>query len=431
MAVISSTGMRSRRAVLFGALGGVGALVARSIGAPDRTDAASAVQLGASNTETNATTVRNTSATAGSIGLAGRSVPASGIGLQGFAEGSDGKGVYGFAGTGTGAMGVYGAATQGHGVQGYGVIGVVGNGTAWGVYGNTGATNGIGVNAIAANGTGVRTSGLTTGVDATATADGGIAVNASATGSSGTGVQATGGAYGVHVSGYTSIAFVNDSAATGVYAKGDGAGGQFVGGTYGVFASGTTYGVYAQALTGGTGIYGLYCAGNMGVSGTINPSAVVVKIDHPQAPERKWLSQSLISSGEALNMQSGTVTLDANGQATVLLPGYFAALTGGSELRYQLTAVGGAAPSLHVAQEVTGNQFRIAGGMPGLKVSWQVSGVRRDDYALAHPLRVETRKSKAELGTRVFVPKGSTAKQMDTRPPLPPRPRRPREGSGH
>lgn len=33
--------------------------------------------------------------------------------------------------------------------------------------------------------------------------------------------------------------------------------------------------------------------------------------------------------------------------------------------------------------------FRIAGGTPGLKVSWQVSGVRKDAFAVAHPLAVE------------------------------------------
>ncbi len=312
MAIVSSTEPRSRRAILAGALGGLGALVARSIGAPDRTDAASAVLLGAGNTETTATTVRNTSATAGSLGLVGRSAPASGVGLQGIAEGSDGKGVYGFAGTGTGAMGVYGAASQGHGVQGYGVIGVVGNGTTWGVYGNSGAISGIGVNAIASNGTGVNASGSTTGVTAVATGSGGI------------GVKATGTYQGVHVTGSPNNAFYNEAgAAYGVYGQGTNVAGQFNGGAYGVFGQGTSYGVYAFALDSG---WGLWCGGDMRVTGTVNPSAAVVKIDHPQAPERKWLSHALIGSSQPLNLYRGTVMLDASGQATVQLPGYFAAL---------------------------------------------------------------------------------------------------------
>lgn len=64
----------------------------------------------------------------------------------------------------------------------------------------------------------------------------------------------------------------------------------------------------------------------------------------------------------------------------------------------------------------TRNRFRIAGGSPGLEVSWQVTGVHQDDYAKAHPIVVETRKTKAERGTRQFVPKGSSAKRMDLGP---------------
>jgi hypothetical protein len=98
----------------------------------------------------------------------------------------------------------------------------------------------------------------------------------------------------------------------------------------------------------------------------------------------------------------------------VSLPAYFGALN--REFRYQLTAIGGAAPSLHVAQEVQANRFKIAGGTPGLRVSWQVTGTRQDDYAAAHPIVVETRKTKAERGTRQFVPAGSAAKLMAVGP---------------
>ncbi len=392
MAVISGKETRTRRAILAGALGGIGALIGRSLGGPATADAASAVQLGVANTATSITAVRNTSGAATAVGFVGRSVSAGAVGLQGVAEGKDGKGVYGTAATGTGAMGVYGTASQGHGVQGYGVIGVVGSGATWGVYGTTGATSGIAVNAIA-------------------------------TGSNGIGVMATSPYYGVYVKGAPNTAFYNEpSAMTGVYAQGTQIAGDFNGGTWGVYAQGTTYGVYGSAS--GSGTYGVYCEGDMKVTGTINPAAAVLQIDHPQAPERKWLSQSLVSSGEALNVQSGTVTLGANGQATVQLPSYFSALTETADLRYQLTPIG-AQFTPYVAQEVERDRFRIAGGVSGQKVSWQVSGVRRDDYATAHPLRVETRKSKAEIGTRQFVPEGSHAKQMDTRPPHGPRPARP------
>jgi hypothetical protein len=40
--------------------------------------------------------------------------------------------------------------------------------------------------------------------------------------------------------------------------------------------------------------------------------------------------------------------------------------------RYQLTAIGAPGPNLYISQEVSNNQFTIAGGEPGMKVSWQV-----------------------------------------------------------
>jgi len=71
----------------------------------------------------------------------------------------------------------------------------------------------------------------------------------------------------------------------------------------------------------------------------------------------------------------------------VNLPDYFQALN--SDFRYQLTAIGAPGPNLYVAEEISGNHFRIAGGKPGAKVSVQVTGVRQDAYAKAHPITVE------------------------------------------
>lgn len=181
----------------------------------------------------------------------------------------------------------------------------------------------------------------------------------------------------------------------------------------GVVGHGTNKGVYGEAPTT-EGNYGVYCDGNMYTTGTQNSASSLLTIDHPQDPEHKWLSHAHIGAPEPLNIYRGTVTLDASGAATVSLPGYFAALNG--DVSYQLTAIGAAAPSLHVAQEVRGNQFRVAGGVAGQKVSWQVTGVRQDAYAAAHPLRVETRKNDDDQGTLQFVPKGSLAKPMHTGP---------------
>ena len=55
-------------------------------------------------------------------------------------------------------------------------------------------------------------------------------------------------------------------------------------------------------------------------------------------------------------------------------------------------------PNLHIAQEIENNSFRIAGGMPGSKVSWQVTGIRQDAWANAHRIPVEVDKSERERG---------------------------------
>jgi trimeric autotransporter adhesin len=39
--------------------------------------------------------------------------------------------------------------------------------------------------------------------------------------------------------------------------------------------------------------------------------------------------------------------------------------------------------------ELDFNRFKIAGGKPGGKVSWQVTGIRQDAYANAHRIQVE------------------------------------------
>jgi hypothetical protein len=96
------------------------------------------------------------------------------------------------------------------------------------------------------------------------------------------------------------------------------------------------------------------------------------------------------------NIYDGVATLDADGQAWVNLPDWFEALN--RDFRYQLTAIGAPAPSLYIAQEVHGNRFQIAGGKPGGKVSWQVTGTRQDAYARKHRIQVEEEKPADEQG---------------------------------
>jgi len=100
------------------------------------------------------------------------------------------------------------------------------------------------------------------------------------------------------------------------------------------------------------------------------------KIDHPLDPENKYLLHNCVESAEMKNVYDGTVRLDEDGAAWVYLPEWFEVLN--QDFRYQLTAVGGAAPDLHIADEISENGFRVAGGREEMKVCWQVTGCRKD-----------------------------------------------------
>jgi hypothetical protein len=134
-------------------------------------------------------------------------------------------------------------------------------------------------------------------------------------------------------------------------------------------------------------------SGNVSITGTLNATGTKnFRIDHPLDPANKYLFHASIESSEVLNLYSGNVVLDATGEAVVQLPDWFEAIN--KDLRYQLTNVGGFAP-VYVAEEVSGGHFKIAGGKPGGKVSWQVSGVRNDAWEKAHPMVVEADKGAA------------------------------------
>jgi hypothetical protein len=136
-------------------------------------------------------------------------------------------------------------------------------------------------------------------------------------------------------------------------------------------------------------------SGNLTVTGTIFAGVKDFRIDHPLVPSEKYLTHSSIESSEMLNLYTGNAVLGADGSAAVSLPDWFTALN--DDFRYQLTPIGGFA-QLYIAEEITGNQFRIAGGRAGMKVSWLVTGVRRDAYAKMHPLVVESDKQGEERG---------------------------------
>ena len=151
-----------------------------------------------------------------------------------------------------------------------------------------------------------------------------------------------------------------------------------------------------QRFTGSDAMSIEFSTGNLNVVGAITAGTKDFKIDHPLDPTNKFLYHGSVESSEMMNIYTGNAILDNSGEGVVTLPKWFEALNG--DYRYQLTAIGAAAPNLHVAQEISNHQFSIAGGAPGMKVSWQVTGIRHDAYAKAHPLVVEVKKSEKERG---------------------------------
>jgi hypothetical protein len=88
-----------------------------------------------------------------------------------------------------------------------------------------------------------------------------------------------------------------------------------------------------------------------------------------------------------------------HGLATVTLPAYFEALN--RDFRYQLTVIGQFAQAI-VGKEISQNRFIIRTDKPGVKVSWQVTGVRQDVWANAHRIPVEEQKPQKERGKYLY-----------------------------
>jgi len=174
--------------------------------------------------------------------------------------------------------------------------------------------------------------------------------------------------------------------------------GGLVGGYFDVYSSATTggtkYGIYSIASGSGTNYAG-YFVGNVHVSGTLSKSAGSFKIDHPIDPANKYLCHSFVESPDMMNVYNGNITTDGGGTAIVELPDYFDALN--KDFRYQLTVIGDFAQAI-VGEEISGNQFTIRTDKPSVKVSWQVTGVRKDAYAEANRIQVEVEKPAIEKG---------------------------------
>jgi hypothetical protein len=66
------------------------------------------------------------------------------------------------------------------------------------------------------------------------------------------------------------------------------------------------------------------------------------------------------------------------------------------DFRYQLTAIGASGPNLFIEEEISNNDFKIAGEKHRMKISWQVTGIRKDPWANANRIKVEEEKPAKE-----------------------------------
>jgi hypothetical protein len=331
-------------------------------------------------------------------GILGRSSSTSGVGVFGEATASSGdtRGILGRSSS-TSGVGVFGEATATSGstrgilgrsssTSGVGVFGeaTATSGSTRGILGRSSSTSGVGV-----LGEATATSGNTYGVYGHASSTAGVGVFGGATATSG---PATGGQFftrsdnGTGVYGY---AYSTTGTNFGVVGRSESPSGRGVVGVAEA-STGTNYGVLGRTNSSANG-WGVFANGRLGASGT-----KAFQIDHPLRPETHFLNHFCIEAPEPYNLYRGTVTLDAQGEAWVQLPDYFEAIN--RDASYHLTPIGAAMPNLHVAAEIQGNRFKIAGGAPFKKVSWEVKAVRNDPWVQQYGYQTEQEKPKEYQG---------------------------------
>jgi hypothetical protein len=211
---------------------------------------------------------------------------------------------------------------------------------------------------------------------------------------------------------------INDSGGSGVSGHGgSGAGG--IAGGLGVRAQGgdgndggdgiDAYGGNGSEFSGGNGIYAQagssasgtaapdagFFQGAVQVNGNLSKSGGSFKIDHPLDPANKYLYHSFVESPDMMNIYNGNAVTDSGGTAVVNMPAWFDALN--TDFRYQLTAIGQPAQAW-IASEIANGSFTIKTSKSGVKVSWQVTGIRQDAWANAHRIPVEENKAQRDQG---------------------------------
>jgi hypothetical protein len=174
-----------------------------------------------------------------------------------------------------------------------------------------------------------------------------------------------------------------------------GDGGDFYGGTGGSAGGIGVYAVGGPDRNDASSDWAAYFEGNTFTFGSAQSSSASLTIDHPQDPANKIFQHASVESSEMMNIYTGNVVTDQNGNALVKLPEWFESLN--ADFRYQLTVIGKFAQAI-VSKEIANHEFSISTNATFTKVSWQVTAVRHDAYALAHPLEVEKDKPAFERG---------------------------------
>lgn len=327
-----------------------------------------------------------TSSTGTTYGVLGNAFSPNGFAVWGYGEKgatgvrgaatANGLGVWGSSGSGFGVLGESssGFGVGGHSQYGYGVVGS--SIESSGVLGETYAANTL-------NAAGVR--GYSGGA-------GGIGVKGSASVGNGWGVYGTGNGAGVVGESTSGVG------TSGTSTSGNGVSGFSDSGT-GVYGQSRYVGVRGDNGGANTGSWAGYFNGRVTVVGNLSKGGGSFTIDHPLDPLNKYLQHSFVESPDMMNIYNGNTTTDARGFATVILPDWFEALN--RDFRYQLTVIGQFAQAI-VAEEIKDNRFLIQTDRPGVKVSWQVTGIRHDPYAEQNRIQVEVDKTTVERGKYLY-----------------------------
>jgi hypothetical protein len=175
-----------------------------------------------------------------------------------------------------------------------------------------------------------------------------------------------------------------------------------------VNANNAGFGVEGTTNGAGAGIHGTETSsnaaalaglfdGNVRINGdlTVTGTKTGFRIDDPRDPAHRTLSHTPVESDALTVVYTGNVRTGPDGRATVRMPAYAEAVAG--DWRYQLTPIGRFGQAI-VEREVRGGSFVIRTEHGGTKVSWSLTGLRRDPYARKHPFRAVQTKVGIERG---------------------------------